>query len=311
MSSIITRATVEKLYNTEILEGFFGSGYKKFDSLIPKIFKVVESAAKNSEQYQELGSIGNAKLRAEGAQAEVDTPVQGMTIDFVHRSYALSYLITDEALEDNQHQQVYKDLLDLGTSQSQVREIVAMDVFNSGFSSSSHDFPTGKTAFATDHPCRKGGKTFANMLGSSASLSQTTLELVANAVANLLMANGTKMNAKQVNLLVPQALSHKAWELTESSHKPYFATNINGHAVNTARRGGPANPGEVIVSNYLTSDTNFFMLTDVDGLVFNNRKSPHLKVDAQGSSLTTTTTSHQRFSTGIYDPRSVIAVQGA
>jgi phage major head subunit gpT-like protein len=305
----ITRSSLPALLDKGINRNF-GDGYRSYESVYPQLYEVIDVNDGNREHYQEVGGLGSSKLKAEGEKAYKDTVRQGYEVTIKHDVYALTYEITFEQKSDNRYQEVLNRMLDLGRSQAETREILGADLFNKAFAASSYDFPTGQTVCGTAQKTLIG-TTFANK-GTAGSLSEDNLNLAFDDIRKFRQPNGFRMNAKPIALVVPPKLAHKADVLLNSTHKPEFGTNIFGHAVNTARKGGSSYlPSGVIVNNYFTSDTAWFLLTDQKGLVFHNRTSPFIEKKIETEQASTLVTSLQRFSNGIYDPRAIYGNAGA
>src|SRR6185369_16260948 len=102
--STITRSTFPDLLWPGI-ESIFGINYEKLDREYTRIFDVRKST-KAYEKVTEATGLGLAYVKAEGQSITYDGPNPGATSVFTHVTYGLGYIITREAEEDNQYQEV-------------------------------------------------------------------------------------------------------------------------------------------------------------------------------------------------------------
>lgn len=305
----ITRSNLPALLDKGI-DRNFGQGYSSYASIYPQLYEVMNVNEGDRKIYQEVGPLGASKLKEEGEKAYKDQVTQGYEVSIKHIVYGLTYEITYEAKEDNRYEDVLRDMTDLGAGQAETREVVGMDLFNKAFATSAYDLPTGQYVCGSAHKTHIG-TTFANV-DSAGSLSEANLNTAFDTIRKYRKPNGFRMNAKPVALVVPAKLAHVADVLLNSTQKPEFASNIFGYAVNTARSGGSSFlPRGVTVSNYLTSDTAWYILTDQRGLVFHNRATPFIQKKVETEQASTLVTTIQRFSNGIYDPRAIYGNPGA
>ena len=100
----ITRSTFPDLLWPGI-QAIFGLNYDALDKEYTRIFDVRRST-KAYEKVTEATGLGLAAVKAEGQSIIYDAPGAGPTSTFVHVTYGLGYIITREAVEDNQYQEV-------------------------------------------------------------------------------------------------------------------------------------------------------------------------------------------------------------
>jgi hypothetical protein len=100
----VTRSTFPALLWPGI-QAIFGQSYEKLDKEYTRIFDV-RTSRKAYEKVAEATGLGLAAVKSEGGSIFYDTPSPGATSLFTHVTYGLGYIITREAEEDNQYQEV-------------------------------------------------------------------------------------------------------------------------------------------------------------------------------------------------------------
>jgi hypothetical protein len=208
-----------------------------------------------------MTGLGNAVIRNEGEQTEMDEGGEAYVAVYNNVELALGFVVTKVAIEDN----VYMDTASkytkaLTRSFLNAEEIMAASVLNNG-TSSSYPGGDGVALFSTAHPT-KSGVTQANNLLIPADLSETALEDV---LINISGAQDDRRLPVLLNadrLIVPKELTFTAQRLLKSAQRPGTADNdIN--AIN--HMGLLSKPPQIM--RRLTSTSNWFVTTDVvDGM---------------------------------------------
>ena len=305
----ITRST-HPAFQLEGLKEIFGASYAKYEDKYKKIFDLVDST-KEVEQYQEVGGFGLHTKKAEGQIATLDTTNEGPKTYIENVAYSLRYLISHEAIEDNQYPRIYQDLQDLGTSAGRTMEVVAIDRLNTGFSTDTANLlADGSALFATDHALSGSGGTGANTPSSAADLTKASLTTAVNDIASFVDPRGLKIQATPELLIVPQALAITAQELLFSE----LTVGSSNNEINVFGRqaaGGQMFRGGFIVSNDISDSDAFFIRTSVRGLIFQTRQAPIIKDDYVVKSMQKECVSYMRFGVGCYDWRSIYGNPGA
>lgn len=141
------------------LNSMYQDGLEGWGNEYQKVFNVLNSTKQTEQDSYESG-FGAMPEKPEGVAATYDTTYPGIKETYTHKTYALGYELTEEAVEDNlQTPETFNKLPQaLSRSGEETVEITAAAVFNTGFSTAGFD---GKVLFATDHPSLGGG-TVAN-----------------------------------------------------------------------------------------------------------------------------------------------------
>ena len=125
----ITRSTFPALLWPGI-QAIFGLNYDKLDREYTRIFDVRRSR-KAYEKVSEATGLGLAVVKGEGQSITYDSPSPGAPSVFTHVTYGLGYIITREAEEDNQYQEVAEGYAaSLPWSMVTTKEIVHANVLN-------------------------------------------------------------------------------------------------------------------------------------------------------------------------------------
>jgi hypothetical protein len=135
MPGIITRSTQPDLLWPGI-QAIFGTSYEKLEKQYTRIFDVRRSK-KAYEKVLEATGFGMAAVKGEGQSISYDSTGQGPVTVFTHVTYGLGYIVTREAQEDNQYQEVAEaNAQALPFSMLVTKETVHANVLNRGFNGS-------------------------------------------------------------------------------------------------------------------------------------------------------------------------------
>ncbi len=288
------------------IKKIYGDKYNKHTTEYPAIFNK-ETSNKAYEEYQGLSGFGLAQKKPEGQGVAFDTMRQGFNTRLTNVVYALGFIITRELYDDDQYDKISAQRSRaLAFSMRQTKEIVAANVINRAFSSS-YVFGDGKELCATDHPNVAGG-TFSNELAVASDLNQAALEQMAIDLMNFTDDRGLKIAVMPKKLLIPPQLTFEAERILKSSLEYDTANN----AVN-ALRSKNVFPEGIAVNHYLTDADAFFILTDQEGLVYQERDAddfgqpPENDWDTENARYK----SRGRYAFGAYDPRAIMGSPGA
>lgn len=282
------------------IKAMYGDKYKQHKTEYTDIFKK-ETSTKAYEEYQGLSGFGLAQRKPEGESIAFDSMRQGFTTRLVNVVYALGFIITRELYEDDQYDKAASQRSRaLAFSMRQTKEIVAANVLNRAYTSG-YTFGDGKVLCATDHPNVAGGS-FSNMLSVAADLSQASLEQMAIDLMNFTDDRGLKINVMPDKLLIPPQLVFEAERILKSSLEFDTANN----AIN-ALKSRNIFPGGIAVNHYLTDADSFFILTDQEGLVYQERRADEFEPTAENDwdSENARYKASARYAFGAFDPRAI------
>jgi hypothetical protein len=284
------------------VKSIFGGKYNEYPPEWSQIFSQ-ETSNKAYEKFVEEGGFGMAPIKAEGAPIEYDADTQGYTATFTHVVYAKGFIVTREAIEDNQYSEVAeRRARKLAKAMRVTAETVHANVLNRGFSSS---FPIGdgKALFASDHPTATGAQ--SNLL-TAADLSEASLEAAAIQISKAKDTAGLPIASRIKRLIVgPDNVFNVERILGSTLQSASESNNLN------ALKSMGTIP-EVVVNHYLTDTDAWFIQTgDEDGLVSFWRRKPALQQDTDFDTENARAKSSMRFAAGVGDWRAIYGNAGS
>lgn len=301
MTTPITRSAHPALLWPGV-KSIFGGKYNEYPPEWSQIFSQ-ETSTKAYEKFVEEGGFGMAPIKAEGAPIEYDADTQGYTATFTHVVYAKGFIVTREAIEDNQYAEVAeRRARKLAKAMRVTAETVHANVLNRGFSSA-YPIGDGKALFANDHPTATGGQ--GNLL-VAADLSEASLEAAAIQISKAKDTAGLPIASRIKRLIVgPDNVFNVERILGSTLQSASESNNIN------ALKSMGTIP-EVVVNHYLTdSDAWFIQTEEEDGLVSFWRRKPTLQQDTDFDTENARSKSSMRFAAGVGDWRAIYGNPGS
>jgi len=249
---VITRGQITDTLDAN-LSALYQDGVDSWDERgeYRQIFNVLDSDKQSEKRSYESGFPAMPE-KNEGVAATYSKILPGISKTFTHKTYAMGYEITEEALEDNQRVDDTFNKLPKALSRSAMEtiEVEAANVFNNGFTNTGFD---GKVLFATDHP-QLGGTTRSNRPTTMADLSVTSLTAGLTAIEKFNDEMGLKDPSKALKLVTAVDNWNTVAELLDSEFKPFTANN----EINALRQKSL----EGILWHYLTDADAWFLLAD-------------------------------------------------
>jgi hypothetical protein len=299
--ALITRSTMPDLLWPGI-QAIFGANYQKLDREYTRIFDVRRST-RAYEKVSEATGLGLAAVKAEGSSIIYDAPGQGPTNVFTHVTYGLGYIITREAIEDNQYQEVAEgNAANLPWSMLTTKEIVHANVLNRAFNSS-YVGGDGQPLASASHPTADG--TQSNLL-TAADLSESALEDALTTIASAKNSAGLPIALRAVRLIVGPGQIFNATRILESQGRVGSANND----VNAIKTLGLV--PEIVINHYLDDLDAWFLQTNVpNGLISYQRRALELERDEDFDTENRKHKATERYSAGWGDPRAIYGNAGA
>lgn len=283
---------------------WFGMGYNRNPDLVSRLFNVVKSDQAVEEDVLVSG-LGLAIQVSEGEATPYDQARQAYITRYMHSDYRLGLIITQNLIEDGKGLKVAELRAKmLGVAVGETRNILAHTVFNSATDSNVVG-GDGQPLLSTAHPIIGG--TFSNRLSTDADLSEAALEQAYQEMGLIVDNRGLKVDVQPSKLLVARANRFEAHRILKSDLRPGDLINDT----NALKDLGDFK--DLIVSNYLTDDDAWFILTnqDMQGLVWYDRKEPTFTNDTHFDTDNAKFKVHMRFSRGFTDPRCIFGSPGA
>jgi len=286
-----------------LLPGLWGvSGkYDQIERQWPKLFRTTDSKMA-LERRASMRYLGLAQLKQEGGVTAFDNAAGERYIyNQEHNEIGLGYAITRKAIDDNLYKAEFGPSNDgLMASFQQTEEIYGANVFNTGNVFNQNVGGDGQALFSTAHPI--DGNTIANRPTVDVDLNETSLLNAGIAVRLTWRDNaGLKMYARAKKCVIPAQLEPVALRLFRSELRPGTTANdVNAIlGMNDSFKEG------FIINDYLTSGFAWFLLTNIDGLIFMNRIPFEMDMSVEFTTDNLLVKGYQRYSFGYFDWRSV------
>jgi hypothetical protein len=307
MSVITTSSFAKALFPG--VNKWYGDAYAEF---APQWDKLVEKSTSRRAWEEDVGMsmFGLPAIKSEAAGISYDTSRQGFTSRYNHVVYALGFIITREALDDDLYDVVGRQKArSLAFSMRQNKEIVVANVYNRAFNAS-YEGGDGVSLIAcaaatdTTHPNVAGG-TWTNGVTTAVDLSEAALEQANIDIRGFQNDRGLKIQAKPKALVIPKELMFEATRILKTEGQVYSADNT----LNALKTMGII--PEIIVNDYLTDADAWFIKTDVkDGLKFYERNADEFGTDDDWETENAKFKARSRFSVGWTDPRGIYGSPG-
>lgn len=303
MSVITTSSFAKALWPG--VNKWYGDAYKEFSPQWDKLFEK-HTSRRSWEEDVGASMFGLPTIKSEGGGISYDTSRQGFTSRYNHVVYALGFVVTREAVDDDLYDVVGKQKArSLAFSMRQNKEIVGANVYNRAFSTSyvggdgSSLVASAGGGGSSTHPNVAGG-TWTNGPSAAVDLSEAALEQAAIDIRSFQNDRGLKINAKPKSLIIPKELMFEAQRILKTEGQVYSADNT----LNALKTMGII--PEIIVNDYLTDTDAWFIKTDVqDSLKYFERNGDEFSMDDDFDTENAKYKARSRFSFGWTDPRGI------
>ena len=135
MSGIISSSTFGKALWPGV-NAWYGKAYNEYTPEWPSLF----DKSTSDRAYEEdvgLSSFGLASIKSEGGSVNYDTERQGFITRYQHVVYALGFIVTREAFDDDLYDIIGKRRAEgLAFSMRQTKELIASNIYNRAFNAS-------------------------------------------------------------------------------------------------------------------------------------------------------------------------------
>jgi len=286
------------------VKAFFGKTYNEKDLVALKVF---DSATSNKayEEYVEETGFGLVPRKPEATGISYDTDAQGYIARFTNVTYGLGAKVSQEAIEDNQYENVARSKAKkLARSLRQTKEVVHANVLNRAFDGN-YTGGDGVSLISASHPTIDGLQ--SNTLTAQADFSEASLEDMLTNIRLAKDSRGLRIQLRGVKLVVPPQLLFDA-------HRVVSSTNQSGTANNdtNAVKDLGLLPGGVVVWDYLTDTDAWFVRTDADdSLMSLQRRAYTLDQDNDFDTKNACMSATERYACGWADWRGIFGTSGS
>jgi phage major head subunit gpT-like protein len=267
--------------------------YSEFPEEFSEVFRM-ETSSRSIEQTTEVTGFGQMSVVPEGGDTRYDEALPGFNRTYVHAQYSLGFRVTKVAMDDDKYGVVRKLSTELGRSAKETREVLAANVFNTGFTSATG--PDGVALFSTAHPLIGGG-TQSNKLSYASDPDVTSMQLMLTLMRTTVDHRGKKIRIPPRKAIFPPALEFIGAELLGGVDRPDTANR----AINAfRRRSGMPSFDTWMVWDYLTDPDAWFIEANNSDteLRWYNRESFNTVHDIDFDSRSVKTAGWQRMSCG-------------
>lgn len=166
-------------YNfSKIKDELYANYPREFDK-----FMRVESSTRPFERRNYVSGLGLPRPNRDGQDIPWEEPTKGLTSTFIPVTYRLGYQIEKAAVEDELWGLLGSRPRSMVYGSVVIRDMVAADLLNNGFTLQSNYDLGGTPLFDTAHAREDGAATWANQINEDQPI---TVETVFNAIATLL-----------------------------------------------------------------------------------------------------------------------------
>jgi hypothetical protein len=299
MSGVIATGNISRLLQ-EGVANVFGQAYEEHQVQHTMLFDR-DTSQKAFELDQQFEGFGLAPVKTEGNGVAYDSQQEGFTPKYPMLTYAKGFIVTREAMEDNQYQLFTRRARALAFSMRQTRENVAANVYNRGFNPAF--LMTGGDGVELFSQLHINGPsdstTFSNELATPAALSEASLEDLLIQINEATDPRGLRIAIRGERLIVPPKLGFEAERIMNST----LQNDTGNNAINAVRATGMLPAGHM-VNNYLTSDTAWFIKTNSpDGMKCWDRQAVRFEQDNDFGTSNARFKADERYAYGWTDPR--------
>ena len=286
---------------------WYGEAYKEW----PVEFTALFAEEKSTKAYEEevgVSGFGLAAEKSQGSPVDYDEASQGFTDRYVNKTYALGFIVTEEAMDDNQYNLSVlgkNKAQSLAFSMRQTKEILGANIYNRAFTAG-YTYGDGSILCVSTHPNKAGG-TFSNVPVVAADLSEAALEQACIDIADYRNDRGLRISMMPDKLIIPKELMFEAERILKSTLQNDTANN----AINALKTTGMFKGGAT-VNHYLTDADAWFIRTNCpDGMKYFNRKETAFAMDNDFDTSNAKFKASFRCSFGNTDPRGIYGSAGA
>lgn len=304
MSGVISRSN----HNSALWPGIraiFGNKYDEYPLEWPQVFERA-SSNKQFEIDVESTGFGYVPRKTEGGAVQYDSLQEGYKVRYMHNTYAMGYIVTEEEIEDNLYAEISaRRASALAFSFRQTEEIIHANMFNRAFAAGQ---PGGDGAplVSNAHPTLNG--TQSNQLAVAADLAEASLEDMMIQIADARDSRGLLIKMMGRKLIVPRQEIFNATRLTATPLQP--DSDLNN--VNAMMTLGLL-PEGVMVWHYLTDADAWWIKTNAprSALHLDRVSLGELQQDNDFGTGNALAKNRCRYSTGWTDWRGFYGSQGS
>lgn len=285
------------------LNAVWGSDYTEHAQEWVDLFDK-DSSDKAYEEDQLMPGFGLAPIKNQGSATAYDSTSQGYTSRYTHVAFGLGFVVTREAIADNQYKsKALRGTKDLAFSFRQTKENVGTNVYNRAFNGA-YTGGDGSALLVNNHSTITGSQ--SNLGTAAGDLSEASLEDMCIVIGNATNERGLKISLMPKSLIIPTGLMFEAARILKSTGQNDTANN----AINAMRSMGLFPDGPK-VNHYLTDTDAWFVRTNApNGLKYFEREAAEFAQDNDFDTSNLKYKGYERYSMGWTDWRGLYGSPG-
>jgi hypothetical protein len=286
------------------VNAWYGKEYDEYPVEYTQLFDTFTSS-KAFEEDVGVSSFGLAVQKSEGAPVSYDSERQAFITRYQHAVYALGFIVTKEAFDDDQYDVVgQRKAQGLAFSMRQTKEIIGANVYNRAFNGS-YTGGDGSTLLSTSHANIKGG-TWSNRPTTDADLSEAALEQACIDIAGFTTDAGMLIAVRPVSLIIPRQQIFEAKRILSTDGR----VGTDSNDLNAIKTLGSI--PKIVTNHYLTDTDAWFIRTNAkNGMKYFERKADSFDMDNDWDTENAKFKATGRYSFGWTDPRALYGSTGA
>lgn len=303
MSGVITTGSFAKSLWPGVNK-WYGKSYDEYPVEWTALFEQHKSNRAFEEDVGTSG-LGLAVVKSEGSPVTFDSERQGFTTRYQHVTYALGFVVTREAFDDDLYDIVgQKKAQALAFSMRQTKEIIAANVYNRA-TTSGYTGGDGVVLLSASHVNVAGG-TYSNIIATASDLSEAALEQASIDIQNFTNDRGLRIAVVPKCLIIPTNLEFEAMRILKSDGR----VGTDNNDMNVIKTLGTI--PTVHKNHYLVDTDAWFIRTNVqDGMKYFERRADSFDMDNDWDTENAKFKATARYSFGWTDPRGLYGSMGA
>ena len=277
---------------------WFDDSPTKLDTMYTEMFDRVDSK-RAYEETRGKSNFGYAAIKPQGSAVAYDVSQQGFLTRITNTTVGLGFIVTREMREDDLYGVVAKEGSEsLRESMDATKETIAANIYNRA-ETGGYTGGDGDVLLSTTHDNVSGG-TYSNRLTTAAALSEASLEQAGIDIMKLQNDRGLRIKIIPNKLILPVDLGFEAERILNTQQRVATADND----LNAIKKQGLL-PGGFITNPYITNASNWFIRTNVPGMICQERRAMEVTMDNDHDTENAKYKATARYAFGWDNPRSL------
>ena len=217
---VMSRSNFPSLLVEGLREVYFN--WLDMKSLVyPEVYEI-RTSKKQKETDRTIAGIDMLSAKAEGEAIDYDDFVEGYEVNYTHTTYAKGLRATEELLEDQLYGVLGQRAKVLGNATRYRMEYDHASLFNNASGTTIFSGPNSEALLYDSHAlAATPGTTFDNL--ATSSLTVSALQTAITNFRKMVDDRNMRVAIEPAVLLIPPDLEFKAYEILNSTGKPYTA----------------------------------------------------------------------------------------